>query len=44
MKDHGTDNQLVIKRRYNKVVFGAVCLNPDERKKDRSIVSNSFFQ
>ena len=34
MKDYGTDNQLVIKRRYNKVVFGAICLSPDERKKD----------
>ena len=36
MKDYGTDNQLVIKRRYNKVVFSAICLSPDERKKDRN--------
>ena len=36
MKDYGTDNQLIIKQGYNREVFGAICLNPDERKKGRN--------
>ena len=40
MKDYGADNQLIIKQRYNREVFGPICLNPDERKKDRNIVQS----
>ena len=33
MKVYGTDNQIIIKQRYNKVVFSAICWNPGRKKK-----------
>ena len=33
MKVYSTDNQIIIKQRYNKVVFSAICWNPGRKKK-----------